>query len=144
MTDAVSHLIHEHQDCNAKLTVAEAAMQRLDWPLARDAFGQAEALLLSHFRQEEAVLFPAFESATGMTQGPTKVMRDEHAVIRDLLENCRSQLQANDSEGFLAELDTLVILLQQHHVKEENVLYPMCRAHVPALDQLMAAPPALP
>ena len=32
-----------------------------------------------HFQMEETVLFPTFEEISGMCQGPTQVMRMEHA-----------------------------------------------------------------
>jgi len=35
---------------------------------------------------EEEVLFPAFETRTGNTMGPTYVMRTEHEQIRALLQ----------------------------------------------------------
>ena len=41
--------------------------------------------LLHHFAMEEEVMFPAFEARTGMTQGPTAVMRSEHRQMTDLL-----------------------------------------------------------
>ena len=41
--------------------------------------------MLRHFEMEEAVLFPAFEEATGMTQGPTMVMHAEHVQMKGVL-----------------------------------------------------------
>jgi hemerythrin-like domain-containing protein len=139
MTDAITRLLDEHLHCDALFARTEAAAQRCDWTTASPSFADAETALLGHFTLEEARLFPAFEAATGIVHGPTAVMRDEHAAMRELLENCRSQLAARDRDGFQAELDTLFVMIQQHNVKEENVLYPMCRARVPELDTLLAA-----
>ncbi|QNM95142.1 hemerythrin domain-containing protein [Chitinimonas koreensis] len=145
MTDAIARLIHEHHTCDDLLERVEAAARRADWPAARDHFHEAEQAMLGHFELEEERLFPAFEQATGIVHGPTAVMREEHEAMRDLLENCRSILLLEDAAALQAELDTLFILVQQHNVKEENVLYPLCRARVPGLAALLAEPaPAQP
>ncbi|MNN92749.1 hypothetical protein D3C81_2110760 [compost metagenome] len=49
----------------------------------------------------------------------------------------REWLSLRDANALAAETDTLVVLLQQHNIKEENVLFPMCRAHVPGLDAVL-------
>jgi iron-sulfur cluster repair protein YtfE (RIC family) len=35
-------------------------------------------------------------------------------------------LVARDAENFAGAAETLLILMQQHNMKEENILYPMC------------------
>ncbi|MBS0614631.1 MAG: hemerythrin domain-containing protein, partial [Proteobacteria bacterium] len=79
-----------------------------------------------HFSAEESRLFPSFEAATGTTAGPTSVMREEHAQLRELMEGCGEALASHDANGFAGQAETLLILLQQHNAKEENILYPMC------------------
>ena len=64
--------------------------------------------------------------------GPTVVMRGEHDEFRALLLQMIRQLDASDLDGFLGNADTFLILMQQHNLKEENVLYPM-------MDQALAA-----
>ncbi|MCY1544979.1 hypothetical protein D9M68_808940 [compost metagenome] len=53
------------------------------------------------------------------------------------MDNVREWLSLRDANALAAETDTLVVLLQQHNIKEENVLFPMCRAHVPGLDAVL-------
>lgn len=72
------------------------------------------------------MLFPAFENATGMRQGPTQVMRMEHGQMRALVGQMEAALAARDGEGYAGAAETLLILMQQHNMKEENILYPMC------------------
>lgn len=145
MTDPIACLLQAHHTCDDLLERVEAAARRADWPAARDRFHEAEQAMLGHFELEEERLFPAFEQATGIVHGPTAVMRDEHEAMRDLLESCRSLLLLEDEAALQAELDTLFIMVQQHNVKEENVLYPLCRARLPDLAALLAEPvPALP
>ena len=72
------------------------------------------------------MLFPAFEAATGMSGGPTQIMRMEHAQMRDLLAQMDAALQQKNRDAFAGIADTLLIMMQQHNMKEENILYPMC------------------
>jgi hemerythrin-like domain-containing protein len=80
----------------------------------------------AHFQAEEEVLFPAFEAATGMRAGPTQMMRYEHEQMRSLLEQWVTGCAAQDEEGCAGVAETLLMLMQQHNMKEENILYPMC------------------
>jgi DUF438 domain-containing protein len=61
-----------------------------------------------------------------MTSGPTEVMRGEHRQMRDLLGQMSSGLADRDGDTFSGAAETLLILMQQHNMKEENILYPMC------------------
>ena len=72
-----------------------------------------------------------FEAKTGMTMGPTQVMRMEHAQMRTLLDEARDALAAGNQDDYLGIAETLLIMMQQHNMKEENVLYPMCDQHLP-------------
>ena len=83
-----------------------------------------------HFVAEEAILFPAFEAKTGMTRGPTEVMRVEHAQMRELLSAALQSLHDKDSDDYAGNAETLLIMVQQHNMKEEHVLYPMCDEHL--------------
>jgi hemerythrin-like domain-containing protein len=69
--------------------------------------------------------FSAFEAVTGMAQGSTRVMRAEHAQMRALVAQIVSAVQGQDSDGISGAADTLLIVMQQHNLKEENILYPM-------------------
>ncbi len=91
------------------------------------------------------MLFPAFEQATGMTMGPTRVMRMEHEQMRGLLS--QMAMAATDIDALVEHGDTLLMLTQQHNMKEEGMLYPMAQGHltgtwatlVPKLARFMAA-----
>ncbi len=67
-----------------------------------------------------------------MTMGPTQVMRMEHSQIRSLLEEMREAIFHGEQENFFSLSETLLIMTQQHNMKEENVLYPMCEKHLGA------------
>lgn len=119
-------LFQHHKHCDEVFARAEDACADSDWVAGEQAFALLSDQLETHFSSEEELLFPAFEKATGMTSGPTEVMRGEHRQMRDLLGQMRAAVAARDSDAFGGAAETLLILMQQHNMKEENILYPMC------------------
>ncbi len=77
-------------------------------------------------------MFAEFEAKTGMTQGPTAMMRHEHEQMRNLMRQLLDALEAGDKDKFMGTSETLMILLQQHNMKEEQMLYPMAQQHLSA------------
>ena len=119
-------LQQHHKLCDELFASAEEACVKGDWAQGARAFARLREQLEAHFVSEEELLFPAFEEATGMASGPTEVMRSEHAQMRELIEQMAGALAAQDDDAFSGCAETLLILMQQHNVKEENILYPMC------------------
>ena len=115
----------DHRACDDLFASAEAAVAQKNWDGARDLFGRFQAAMARHLAMEEEVLFPAFEARTGNSMGPTQVMRMEHAQMRGLLQEMASAVLAGNQNGFLGLSETLNMLMQQHNLKEENMLYPM-------------------
>ena len=119
-------LFQHHKHCDELFAQAEDACAGGDWVTGEKAFALLLDQLETHFTSEEELLFPAFETATGMTSGPTEVMRGEHRQMRDLLGQMKGALASKDGDAFGGAAETLLILMQQHNMKEENILYPMC------------------
>ena len=67
-----------------------------------------------------------------MTMGPTQVMRMEHQQMRDLMSQAQAAIDAGDTDEYMGQAETLLIMMQQHNMKEENMLYPMCDQHLSA------------
>ena len=126
MTTIAELLAAEHRDCDEAFTVAEDAAQAHDLARCRADFQRFRVAMEHHFQKEEILLFPAFEQASGNTMGPTRVMRLEHQQMRDTLDEMVGVLASGDLEDFLGQAETLLILMQQHNIKEEQMLYPMC------------------
>ena len=118
-------LTADHRHCDEAFVDAEHAVVRRDWEAATAALRSFVEATERHLRREEDVLFPAFEAATGMTSGPTVVMRSEHAHIRRLLGSLQQAVAARDRDECLGVAETLLMLVQQHNAKEESILYPM-------------------
>jgi hemerythrin-like domain-containing protein len=123
MSSISATMTHDHRDCDQRFADAEAAAAGGDWPRAASAIEAFRSAMDRHFRMEEETLFPAFEAHTGMSQGPTEVMRMEHAEMRDLFERLAAAAAASDTDEFLGLGETLNLLVQQHNMKEEQVLY---------------------
>ena len=87
-------------------------------------FATFVAGLTRHIRLEDEVLFPRFERVTGMTSGPTTVMRQDHRLIEKVLAGLTEALDARDRSGFAALHGELLAILGPHNHKEEAVIYP--------------------
>ena len=60
-----------------------------------------------------------------MTAGPTQVMRMEHQQMRSLVQDLDNALAAQEKDEYLGLSETLMVMMQQHNMKEEMMLYPM-------------------
>jgi hemerythrin-like domain-containing protein len=124
----------DHRQCDDFFVAVETAIVGGAWDVAASAFAKFQDAMLRHFSTEESLLFPAFEQRTGMYMGPTQVMRGEHIQLRELMLVAEEALLAQDADTYLGDAETLLIMMQQHNMKEENVLYPMCDQQL--LDQI--------
>jgi iron-sulfur cluster repair protein YtfE (RIC family) len=124
------YLTEEHRHCDKEYAKAEEAVVAGDWEKAKEYFQKFKEDTLLHFRKEEEVLFPVFEETTGITMGPTQVMRHEHAQAKELLSRLEEAINSQDKDTFLSVGESLMILIQQHNMKEEQILYPMSDQHL--------------
>ena len=115
-----------HRHCDDLFVAAEESVQRGDWPAATAAFLRFHDQMKAHFDAEESLLFPAFEAATGSSAGPTGMMRYEHEQMRSLLAQLEEACETRDGDTYGGVAETLLMMMQQHNMKEENILYPMC------------------
>ncbi len=134
-----------HRECDALFVAAEAAADRAEWEEARALLARFRRCTEHHFNEEEQILFPAFEAATGQTSGPTAVMRMEHRQMRQSLDALAEALDQQDQERYLGTSETLLLLMQQHNLKEENMLYRMAdQVLAPQAENLLARMQVLP
>jgi len=73
---------------------------------------------------EEEHLFPALPAAGG-PGGPVQVMNMEHKQMNSLPDNMAAVLANKNAQGYGGLSETLLILMQQHDLKEEQILYPI-------------------
>lgn len=140
MHKIATYLDREHRRCDEQYAVAEAAVARKDWDLAADDFAAFLQLFERHLDKEERVLFPRLDRAMGNAYGPTAVMRAEHGHLRETLQEMRAAIARRDGEDFFDNADTLRVLMHQHNLKEEGILYPHAdRALVDQADAIIAS-----
>ncbi|MBF0219269.1 MAG: hemerythrin domain-containing protein [Gammaproteobacteria bacterium] len=119
----------DHKHCDALFAAAEGMACRGDWLEVQRSSDNFIHRTERHFSLEEEILFPRFEEVSGMPQGgsagPTAMMRSEHQQMRGLFVQLLAAVTAKDSEAFLGVSETLLLLMQQHNAKEEQILYVM-------------------
>lgn len=115
----------DHRACDHLYSDAEAALLAKETEKGGALFEQFSQATLRHFDMEEKELFITFEKRTGMMGGPTQMMRYEHQQLRSLLESMRLALNEDRISDFFGIGESMMIMLQQHNMKEEQMLYPM-------------------
>ena len=137
-TSIVGYMSFDHKRCDELYADAEAAWNEGDSGNAANLLKSFDLGMKRHLGAEENILFPAFTAATGMEGGPVQVMLMEHDQMRGVLTEMLSALEADDLDTAFANGDTMVILMQQHNVKEEGILYPMLEQHAgPDLEEVI-------
>ena len=125
MKTITEYLSADHQHCDNLFADAETAAAKSDLAAAKAGFAAFHQDMQHHLGLEESILFPAFEQATGNAMGPTRVMRMEHEQMRELFAQMQAALDAGDVQTYAGLSETLLVLMQQHNFKEEQMLYPM-------------------
>ncbi|MDD4930074.1 MAG: hemerythrin domain-containing protein [Gallionella sp.] len=124
MSTLADYMSTDHKSCDEAFALAEDAVYAGDWVTAESAFNAFGKDMARHFRREEDVLFPAIMNANG-PQGPVQVMRMEHAQINELIEQMAASVVTRNAKSYGGLSETLLIVMQQHNLKEEQILYPI-------------------
>jgi hemerythrin-like domain-containing protein len=116
----------DHRDCDSRWAELEGLLDSGSSDATNQAWKEFDDSMRRHFAMEEDILFPAFDARSGMGGGgPTAMMRMEHQQMRGLLDQIGAAMSTGDTEEALDLGDTLLMVIQQHNVKEEGMLYPM-------------------
>jgi len=115
----------DHRHCDEIFSSAEELISNNSWEQGAAGFKDFHQSMEQHFRKEEEVLFPTFEQQTGQTMGPTQVMKMEHTQMRQLFSDMSNAVEQQDKNLYLGLSETLMMLIQQHNMKEEQMLYQM-------------------
>ena len=146
--EATDILMAEHRVIERVLAVLNTAAERLEQgqPVRPGFFIDASDFIKGfadgcHHRKEEGVLFEAMVNH-GMSRlgGPIAVMLADHEQGRSFTRGMRAaaqKLEAGDAsarEAVVANAKGYVTLLQQHIMKEDNILFPMAERVIPVAD----------
>lgn len=127
----------DHRACDHLFTEAENALADKKIDEAKHLYQEFYRATNHHFDMEERELFVTFEKRTGMTGGPTQMMRYEHQQLRAQLESMLRALESDNYDDFFGIGESFMIMLQQHNMKEEQMLYPMIDRALEGDAQLM-------
>lgn len=125
-----TYLTKDHRDCDEQFANMENAVASENWTDAKKEFESFVNDLLTHFDMEEKIMFPAFEAKTGMMGGPTQVMRMEHEQMKNVINQMKDDIESQNKNHFFGLSESLMMLMQQHNMKEEQMLYAMADAHL--------------
>jgi hemerythrin-like domain-containing protein len=114
-----------HSRCDKLFAQAEDSVAKKQWERVATDFANFKTAMEQHFMTEEEVLFPTLEDRTGQTMGPTQVMRMEHQQMRQVFAEMENNITQQNRDEYLGLSETLLVLMQQHNGKEEQILYPM-------------------
>ncbi len=119
-----NYMTKDHKACDDQFASMEQVVASDNWAEAKDSFEQFASDLNHHFDIEEEVMFPAFETRSeGAHCNPTPVMIMEHTQMRNLVEQMREDIQNKNKDHFFGLSETLMMTLQQHNMKEEQIMY---------------------
>ncbi len=133
MNTISSFLTTDHRACDEEFANLENTVAKENWEESQKQLEKFTTDLNHHFDMEEKVMFLTFEEVTGMTQGPTMVMRMEHSQMRGILEDLKADIEKKDKNHFFGVSESLMMLMQQHNMKEEQMLYRMADMHLGSL-----------
>jgi len=116
----------DHRACDNKFANMENAIADDNWTEGSKLFENFGGDLLHHFDIEEDVMFPGFEARSENAHcNPTPVMIMEHSQMRQLVDSMREAVAQKDKDKFFGLSETLMMTMQQHNMKEEQMMYPM-------------------
>lgn len=128
-----SFLTQDHRHCDEIFATMEKSVASENWSDANRDFNAFVLDLNHHFDMEEKIMFPVFEEKTGMhNAGPTAMMRMEHEQMRSVISQMEADINAKNKNHFFGLSESLMMLMQQHNMKEEQMLYMMADSHLGA------------
>ena len=131
MKTICEYLSQEHLRCDRLFAKVEAAVAARDWAAADAQFRIFEQAMSSHIVMEESILFPAFLDAVSNSSAPIGMLRTEHQRLKAIFDRFADALRQRDIREFTLHADSYVLLIHQHSMKEEEMLYPL-------LDRILA------
>ncbi|MCU7923363.1 MAG: hemerythrin domain-containing protein [Candidatus Thiodiazotropha sp. (ex Dulcina madagascariensis)] len=138
MDDISQLFIQDHRRCDEMFVAMEQAFSQGEWSRAEKTLDGFIHAMEHHFNVEEERLFPVLEQASSQANGPVRVMMMEHVQMRHLFKTLCTAMQQRSKETILGITDTLLVTMQQHNMKEENILYPLADRFVAELGEEIA------
>jgi hemerythrin-like domain-containing protein len=125
MGNICDFLVYDHKRCDDLFSRVATSVALKEWLHAEEYFQLFNRALDRHLRVEETVVFPAFENAIRGSGAPIAMLRVEHQRIRAIVDRMFDSLCRYDPVDFTLHTETYALMMQQHSMKEEDMLYPL-------------------
>ena len=113
----------DHRACDEQFANLENTVDKGDFQTASMMFDEFSTNMLHHFSMEEEVMFPSYNNCEGGHCNPTGVMLMEHDQMRGLFTQMKDAIDKKDKNSFLGLSENLLFVMQQHNMKEEQMMY---------------------
>jgi hemerythrin-like domain-containing protein len=113
----------DHRDCDETFAELENIVDQSNFDGAKVMLSDFQSHMLKHFDMEEKVIFPQYQNSEGGHCDPTPVMLMEHNQMRAIFTQMSDAINENDKEKFLGQSEALLFTMQQHNMKEEQMMY---------------------
>ena len=113
----------DHRSCDEQFAQLENIVDSGNFEGAEVMFKEFTNHMLLHFKMEEQVMFPKYSSTGGGHCDPTEVMIMEHNQMRSIFDQMKKALEEKDINKFLGFSENLLFTMQQHNMKEEQMMY---------------------
>ncbi|WP_168798582.1 hemerythrin domain-containing protein [Herbaspirillum sp. ST 5-3] len=115
----------DHKHCDLLFAQIGTCLRERNWEDAHTRFLRFSDAIKQHIRMEEKVLFPVFEQTIRHGAGPIEMLRQEHQQLRCIVDRMFDALINFHPADFLLHAESYTLLMQQHCVKEEMLVYPL-------------------
>ena len=116
-------MTEDHRACDEQFAQLENIVDQGNFDGGKIMFDEFQSHMLKHFEREEKVMFPQYQNCEGGHCDPTPVMLMEHDQMRGLFNQMKEAIDTNDKDKFLGHSEALLFTMQQHNMKEEQMMY---------------------
>ena len=113
--------------CDGLFDLIEPLGRSGRWGEVQQALLAFRCALEQHLKREERVLLPAIEEAHGSSEALQAMCR-ENDNVRTLLTAADAASSRHDAQALSGALSRLRMVMEQHNLREESVLYPLADA----------------
>ncbi|MFP4333420.1 MAG: hemerythrin domain-containing protein [Campylobacterales bacterium] len=139
MSSIKEYLTSDHRECDEVFSRFEESIDSGSDEKIKELYEELKDRFLTHFKMEEEVVFKEFLESAGEGCNPIPVMISEHDNMRSLIDRIGQSVEKNDKNMIFSLLDTLMIVVQQHNMKEENVMYNLLDQSIANKDEAISA-----
>ena len=118
-------MTQDHRSCDTQFAELENIVDSGNFEGAKQMFDEFQNHMLTHFKMEEEVMFEEFNNCGSGGCNPTGVMIMEHDQMRNLMSQMQQAIEIKHKEQFLGLSENLLFVMQQHNMKEEQIMYNM-------------------